>query len=291
MVTVKATGNIKINQSAGLQLTEGITDRLHRYAGAAGTAGAVKTCAYQTALAKGSQTDNLLAQGLVKARCSVRATLHHLAVKLNGQLSLADACMNQLRCNNIQHCFVNSAGVFHLLQLISTLAQTQLLQHCIKGANLFESKILMQHALPVQGSLLRFYIHNARRTAIIGSSLTKAVHRTNIAEMRFIYCTLIITAHPENRILRTNQQHAFLHRTRKIIHRNLMIDCSHLPTRVHFVHQTAELLQTRLQLTGRHRTNSISQYSSLLQNSHSNTPFIVKTKYLSLINQDIAEFP
>ena len=199
--------------------------------------------------------------------------------------------MNQLRCNNIQHCFVNSAGAFHLLQLVSTLAQTQLLQYRIKGAYFFEGKILIQHTLPVQGSLLRFYIHNARRTAIIGGSLTKAVHRTDIAEMRFVYCTLIVAAHPENCILRTNQQHAFLHRTRKIIHRNLMIDCSHFPPRMHFIHQAAELLQTRLQLTCGHRTNSISQYSSLFQNSHSNTPFIVKTKYLSLINQDIAEFP
>ena len=149
----------------------------------------------------------------------------------------------------------------------------------------------MQHTLPVQGSLLRFYIHNARRTAIIGSSLTKAVHRTDIAEMRFVYRTLIITAHPENRILRTNQQHTFLHCTRKIIHRNLMIDCSHLPTGMHFIHKSAKFLQTRLKLTRRHRTNSISQYSSLLQNSHSTTPFVIKAKYLYVINQDIAKFP
>ena len=149
----------------------------------------------------------------------------------------------------------------------------------------------MQHTLPVQGSLLRFYIHNARRTAIIGSSLTKAVHRTDIAEMRFVYCALIIAAHPENSILRTNQQYTILHRTREIIHCNLMIDCSHFPPRMHFIHQAAELLQTRLQLTYGHRANSISQYSSLFQNSHSNTPFIVKAKYLSVINQDIAKFP
>ena len=291
MVTVKTAGNIKINQSAMLQLAESIAYGLHRYTCAAGTAGAVKACAYQTTLAKGSQTDNLLAQGLVKARCSVRAALHHLAVKLNGQLSLADTCMNQLRCNNIQHFFVNSAGVFHLLQLISTLAQTQLLQHSIKGANLFKSKILMQHTLPVQGSLLCFYIHNARRTSIIGSSFTKAVHRTNIAEMRFIYCTLIIAAHPENCILRTNQQHTLLHCTCKIIHCNLMINCSHLPTGMHFIHQSAKFLQTRLKLTCGHGANSISQYSSLLQNSHSNTPFVIKAKYLYVINQDIAKFP
>ena len=183
MITVKTTGNIKINKSTGLQLAEGISYGLHRYTGAAGTAGAVKACTHQTALAKGSQTDNLLAQGLVKARCSVRAALHHLAVKLDSQLSLADTCMNQLRCNNIQHRFVNSTGVFHLLQLISTLAQTQLLQHSIKGAYLFEGKILMQHSFPIQGSFFRFYIHNARCTAIIGGSLTKAVHRTDIAEM------------------------------------------------------------------------------------------------------------
>ena len=149
----------------------------------------------------------------------------------------------------------------------------------------------MQHSFPIQGSFFRFYIHNARRTAIISGSLTKAVHRTDIAEMRFVYCALIIAVHPENSILRTNQQYTILHRTREIIHCNLMIDCSHLPTGMHFIHQSAKLLQTRLQLTRRHRANSISQYSSLLQNSHSNTPFIIKTKYLSVINQDIAEFP
>ena len=185
----------------------------------------------------------------------------------------------------------NGTRLLHLLKLVLALHHTQILQHAVEGAQLLESKILMQHALPIQSSFFCFYIHNARRTAIIGSSLTKAVHRTDIAEMRFVYCALIIAAHPENCILRANQQHTLLHCTRKIIHRNLMIDCSHLPTRVHFVHQSAKFLQTRLQLTGRYRTNSISQYSSLLQNSHSNTPFIVKPKYLSLINQDIAEFP
>ena len=258
MIAVEAAGNIKINKPARLQLAKRIADGLHRDTRTVRAARAVKACAYEAALAKGSNTDSLLAQRLIEACRAMRATLHHLAVNSNRQLRLADAAMNKLRRNNIQHCFMNSAGLLHLLQLVLALHHTQILQHAVEGAKLLKSKILMQHTLPIQGCLLRFDIHHLRRTAIKGCCLTEAVHRTDIAEVRLIAGTLKAAAYPENSVLRTNQQHALLYRTREVIHCHLMINCRHLPSGMRCIHRPAKALQARLQLACRHRTQSFS---------------------------------
>ena len=258
VIAVKAARNIKINKSARLQLAERITDGLHCDTCAVRAAGAVKAGAHEAALAKGGNTDSLLAQRLIEACCAMRATLHHLAVKSNRQLCLADAAINKLRCNNIQHSFMNGARLLHLLKLVLALHHTQILQHAVEGAQLLESKILMQHTLPIQGCLLCFDIHHLRRTAIKGCCLTEAVHRTDIAEMRFIAGTFKATAYPENSILRTNQQHALLYRTREVIHCHLVINRCHLPAGMRCIHRPAKTLQTRLQLTCRYRAQSFS---------------------------------
>ena len=262
MIAVEAAGNIQIHQTSRLQLAERVADGLHRNTGAVGAAGAIKGRAHQAALAKGRNTDNLLAHGQVKTRDAVRTTQHHFAVQLDSQLRLADAAPNHPRSNHIQHRFVNSAAGRHHFQLVLAFHHAQILQHTVDGANLLKREILTQQAFPIHRRFSYFHIHNLRRFTIIGCRLTEAAHRTDIVEMGFVAGTVVAAAHPQNRVLRTKQQHALLHSAGKIIHSDFVIYRRHLPAGMRFIHGLTEGLQTLFQLAGRNRPDFIGKNSS-----------------------------